>query len=49
MDLVNLLVIVPASALALYLLRRCGPRALLLYFAWAYTAGLVATVALTAI
>jgi hypothetical protein len=45
----DLFVVAAVAALALYLLRRCGPRALLLYFAWAYTAGLVATVALKAI
>ena len=45
----DLFVVAAVAALALYLLRRCGPRALILYFAWAYGAGLVATVALKAI
>jgi hypothetical protein len=44
----DLFVVAAVAALALYLLRRCGQRALILYFAWAYTAGLVATVALKA-
>ena len=33
------------AALAIYLLRRHGPRALILYFAWAYGTALAATVA----
>jgi hypothetical protein len=44
----DLFVVAAVALLALYLLRRCGPRALILYFAWAYGAGLAATVVLQA-
>jgi hypothetical protein len=46
---IDLIVVAAVAALALYLLRRCGPRALLLYFAWAYGAGLAVTLAAKAI
>jgi hypothetical protein len=45
----DLVVVAAVAALALYLLRRCGSRALILYFACAYGAGLVATVTAKAI
>jgi hypothetical protein len=41
----DLVVVALVAALAVYLLHRCGPRALIVYFAWAYVAGLAATLA----
>ena len=41
----DLLVVAAVAALALFLLSRRGPRALIVYFGWAYLAGLVATIA----
>jgi hypothetical protein len=41
----DLVVLALVAALAIYLLRRHGPRALILYFAWAYGTALAATVA----
>lgn len=41
----DLLVVAAVAALALYLLSRRGPRALIVYFAWAYLAGLAGTIA----
>ena len=42
---VDLLVVAAVAALALYLLRGRGARALIVYFAWAYLAGLAGTIA----
>jgi hypothetical protein len=41
----DLLVVAFVAALALVLLRRAGPRPVIVYFAWAYVVGLVATIA----
>ncbi len=40
--------IVLVAALSVLLLRRCGPRPLILYFAAAYVAGLLITLAVRA-
>jgi hypothetical protein len=40
----DLFVVAGVAALALWLLRRAGARALIVYFAWAYGAGLAVTV-----
>jgi hypothetical protein len=41
----DLLVVALVAALSLALLRRAGPRPMIVYFAWAYVLGLVATIA----
>jgi hypothetical protein len=41
----DLLVVAVVAALSLALLRRAGPRPVIVYFAWAYVLGLVATIA----
>jgi hypothetical protein len=41
----DLLVVALVAALALALLRRAGPRPVIVYFAWAYALGLAATIA----
>lgn len=43
----DLLVVAFVAALALVLLVRAGPRPVIIYFAWAYLVGLVATIAVT--
>lgn len=45
----DLVAVAVVAALALYLLRRYGPRALILYFAWAYGFGLAGSLAIKAI
>jgi hypothetical protein len=40
-------VVALVAAVSLVLLRRCGPRPLIVYFACAYVAGLVVTGAIT--
>ena len=43
----DLLVVLAVAALSLVLLLRRGPRPVIVYFAWAYTLGLVVTAAIT--